>query len=140
MRRFPYATGRPSTRRVHLGRQICRALVLSAQLVLAGCGASATSDPGGGGIPSSPSVTAIVIAPTALTLSVGEAGSLTATLSTTGGAPAGGWTTTWQSSDASIVAVSGSGTPTALARTGPVVQSAGSRTWNNAHHCNDHRP
>jgi hypothetical protein len=47
MRGFPYATGRPPTRRVRLGRELCRALVLSAQMVLAGCGASATSDPGG---------------------------------------------------------------------------------------------
>jgi hypothetical protein len=47
MRRFPHATGCHPTHRVRLGRQLCRALVLSTQLVLAGCGASATSDPGG---------------------------------------------------------------------------------------------
>jgi len=83
---------------------------------------------GGGGNPS-PSVTAVVIAPTALTLTAGEQGTLTATLSTAGAAPAGGWTTTWQSSDASIVTVSSSGTLTALsAGSATVTATAGGRS------------
>ena len=116
MRPSPSRSLRSGHHAARLGRSLRRALALSARIILVGCGASSVGDPGAS---SSPSVTAIVIAPTTLTLIAGEQGTLTATLNTTG-TPAGGWTTSWKSSDTSVVVVSSSGTLAA--------RSAGSAT------------
>ena len=117
-------------RPVDLGRSLYRALALSAQIILAACGAGGVGDPGGGTKTSTPpSVTAVVIAPAALTLTAGDLGALTATLTTVGAAPDGGWTTSWSSSDTTVVTVSASGTLTALSPgSATVTASAGGKS------------
>jgi trimeric autotransporter adhesin len=123
------------------GRSLRGVLLVAASLLVGSCGGAGTGDapssvttpsaPGGGtntGV-NTGTVTAIAVAPSTMALVVGDTASLAATMSTSGTVPSGGWTTSWQSSDATIVSVSSTGALTALAAgTATITATAGGKS------------
>src|SRR3954470_13614806 len=74
-------------------------------------------------------VTAVAVAPATLALAAGDSTSVSATLTTTGTAPAGGWVVTWSSTDSAVATVSASGVVKALtAGVAGITASVGGRS------------
>lgn len=120
-------------------RPLLRTLLRGACLLAVACGGSDTGDSSGGVTPPSggtggpntgvAGVTAVALTPTTETLTVGDTATILVSLTTVGTPPSGGWTTTWQSSDATIASVSSSGAVIALAAgTATISATAGGKT------------
>ncbi len=109
-----------------LSRRACGLLVTA--LLLAGCGGTEPTAPGGGtpggGTPGggTPTVSNVVVAPTALTLVPGQTAALSATATSSAGATVTA-TVTWSSGNSAVASVSAAGLVTAVASGSTVIEA-----------------